>query len=137
MKKLFFIANSLILAVPFIAMATDGATTIKTIIIEATTVVKLLINLLMPLAVAIFIWGVVKYIYSSGDEDKRKTAKSYIVYGLIGLFVLITFVGIIQILASTLGVSTGGWFGTLLPQANPNPSGNEGFNQGIYTEQDY
>ncbi len=133
MKKLIFLANILVLAIPFIALAdSSGATTIKDIIIDATSIVKLVINLLMPLALAVFLWGVVKYIFSSGDEEKRKTAKDYIIYGLIGLFVLVAFVGIINVVASTLGVSTGGWFGSLVPQSSPPDTGGADYVPGPY-----
>ncbi len=133
MKKLIFLANILVLAIPFIALAdSSGATTIKDIIIDATSIVKLVINLLMPLALAVFLWGVVKYIFSSGDEEKRKTAKDYIIYGLIGLFVLVAFVGIINVVASTLGVSTGGWFGSLMPQSSPPDTGGADYVPGPY-----
>jgi hypothetical protein len=54
------------------------------------------------------LWGIIRYITSGGDADKEKAARGYIIYGLIGIFVLVSFWGIIQLVANTFGISTGG-----------------------------
>ena len=64
------------------------------------------------LAFAAFLWGVVKYIFAAGDEEKRKEAKGIIFYGILGMFVLVAFWGIILIVTSTFDISTGG---TIVP----------------------
>ena len=55
----------------------------------------------MTLAIAVFVYGVVKFIAAAGDEQKIKDAKNYIVYGLLGLFVLVAFWGLVAILVTT------------------------------------
>jgi len=128
MKKI--IISILSLALPLVAMAATGVTTITTLIKSANDIVKSVIPVLMMLAAAVFLWGVVRYLVATGDEEKRKKAKGYIVYGLIGMFILITFYGIIRVVAETLGVQTGGFFQDLFPPSSPTPSGlkwDEGF----------
>jgi len=89
---------------PLFAFAQDLQSIIGTI----KGMVDTLIPLFMVLAVAVFLWGIVKYITAGGDAEKEKSARGYIIYGLIGIFVLVAFWGIIQIFTTTFGVSTGG-----------------------------
>jgi fumarate reductase subunit D len=67
-----------------------------------------LVPLFMVLAVAVFFWGIVKYITAAGDAEKEKVARGYILYGLLGIFVLVAFWGLIMIVANTLGITPGG-----------------------------
>ncbi len=107
MKK--FIISVSALAMPLMAGAVgEGVSNITTIINKVRDVFTTLIPLLMMVVVAVFLWGIVKYITAAGDEEKAKVAKGYIIYGLIGLFVMIAMWGIVSILATTLGVTPGG-----------------------------
>lgn len=102
MKKI--IISGLALAMPLMAAAAD----FKSILLTVRDLVNTIIPLFMVVAVAVFLWGIVRYITSAGDEEKQKLARGHIIYGLIGIFVMIAFWGIIQIVASTFGVQTGG-----------------------------
>ena len=79
-----------------------NAATIKGIFERGTDLVVLFIEILFVLAIAVFLWGIVKFIYSAGNPEKRKESKNLIIYGLIGLFVLFSFLGIIEILKNTV-----------------------------------
>jgi hypothetical protein len=63
---------------------------------------------LITIAVIYFIWGVITFMGSS-DEESKKMARTKIINGLIGLFVIVAFWGIIAIVKQTFGVgnSTG------------------------------
>lgn len=73
---------------------------------------KELVNGVIPVlelvAVVVFLWGVIKFIRAGGNEQEIKEAKGYIIYGLIGMFVLISFWGIMNLLAATFGITPGG-----------------------------
>jgi fumarate reductase subunit D len=103
MKKI--IVSSLALAMPLMAAA---ATVLKDILITVRDLVNTIVPLFMVIAVAVFLWGIIRYITSAGDEEKQKTARGYIIYGLIGIFVMVAFWGIIQVVASTFGITPGG-----------------------------
>jgi uncharacterized membrane protein len=60
-----------------------------------------LVYLLISVAVIIFLWGVVGYIKSGDSEEERKKAKDFILYGIIGLFVMISVWGLVNILSGT------------------------------------
>lgn len=59
------------------------------------------IPLLFTLAVVAFIWGVIQFYLNPDNEEKRKKGKSFIVGGLIALFVMVSFWGIIGIFTNT------------------------------------
>ncbi len=68
-----------------------------------------LVNLLIPFVVALallfFFWGVFTYfILGAGDEAKRETGRSYMVYGLIGLVAIVAVWGLVQLIVQVLGV---------------------------------
>lgn len=66
---------------------------------------KSVIPLLIALAVIVFIWGVLKFIMNAEDSTKREEGRNFIIWGLVGLFVMVSIWGIVNILNSTFGVS--------------------------------
>jgi len=83
------------------------------------------IPVLITVAVVYFIWGVIQYSLSSSEEAKKKN-KGIIIQGLIGLFVIVAFWGILKLVTDTTGVGPG--VTPVLP-CIPNPSmGIECFN---------
>lgn len=81
-KKIFIAAMMLS---PFVALAAnDFETIIKTVSGWAIG----LINLLLIIATLVFLWGVVKYISAGGDAAKIKEARSYILWGIVGLAIM-------------------------------------------------
>jgi len=98
MKK--FISLSLVLvASPFIASATDAFSLLNTL----SSFLAKAIPVLITVAVIYFIWSVIQYTLTS-DEESKKKAKGGIIQGLIGLFVILSFWGIIQVVENTLQV---------------------------------
>ena len=76
--------------------------------------VYLLISFINPLAailsmvaILIFFWGIVKYIYSAGGEGHEQ-GRQLIVWGLIALFVLFSVWSLANILVSTFFGGGGG-----------------------------
>ena len=84
---------------PFIA----SAATIQSILTVFNQILNYIIPILITLAVVYFIWGVIQYTLST-DEEKKKKARSMIIQGLIGLFVIISFWGIVRVISNTIGV---------------------------------
>ena len=91
--------------------------TIEGLIGKIRDIMNLINPLLMVIVFAVFLYGIIKFITSAGDENKRKEAKNYIIYGLIGMFVLIAWWGIIQIVLNTFfGGSSGSPGGSPIPK---------------------
>ncbi|KKS70584.1 MAG: hypothetical protein UV43_C0058G0003 [Parcubacteria group bacterium GW2011_GWF2_42_7] len=74
-------------------------------------IVDLLVPLLMVAAFVVFLWGIIKFITSGGDEEKKKSGKGLIIYGLIGLFVMVAVWGIVKLVAGTFRLQEGGTIG--------------------------
>jgi len=77
-------------------------------------IVKSIIPLLFSLAVAGFIWGVIQYFLNPENEENRKKGKSYMLWGIISLFVMISMWGLVAVIGNTFGI------GTVIPQLKTN-----------------
>lgn len=53
---------------------------------------------LMGVALVVLLWGGVVFVQASGDEKGRAAGRSRMIWGIVGLFVLSTLWGIVQIL---------------------------------------
>jgi hypothetical protein len=78
-------------------------------------IVKSVIPFLGALAFLVFVWGIAKFIKSAGNEKESKDSKNMIVWGIVGLFVMIMIWGIISFLRNEAGFG-GGAFG--VPQVH-------------------
>lgn len=65
------------------------------------------INFLLVLATLVFLWGILRYITAGGDAAKIAEARSYILWGIIGLAVMASVWAIISYLKDTLGIEGG------------------------------
>ncbi|MFA5778283.1 MAG: pilin [Candidatus Paceibacterota bacterium] len=70
-----------------------------------------LLNAVVPILIALgvvyFIWGVVTYVISS-DEEAKKAGRNRIIYGIIGLAVIVGLWGLVRILQNTFGIDNAG-----------------------------
>lgn len=61
---------------------------------------------IFALAFLVFIWGVVKYFFlHGGDETKRTEGKQFVLWGILGMVVLFSVWGFVNIMLSTLGIA--------------------------------
>ena len=68
-------------------------------------IVKAIIPFLITLSIAVFIYGVVKFIFNADNEEERKKGKNFMIYGIISLFVIVSVWGLVNILINTFGLS--------------------------------
>jgi hypothetical protein len=64
-----------------------------------TDLIRRVIPLIFSMAVIVVLWGIAQSL--SGSEEKRTEGKLIIVWGVIGLFVMVSIWGIVNILAGT------------------------------------
>ncbi|HXK39922.1 MAG TPA: hypothetical protein VJ837_03745 [Candidatus Paceibacterota bacterium] len=71
-----------------------------------------LVNLATPIIVGLallaFFWGLVKYIFSAGEDDAKKEGVRLMVGGIIAIFVIVSIVGIVRFIGRSLDVDQGG-----------------------------
>jgi hypothetical protein len=64
------------------------------------------VPLLFTLAAAAFVWGIVNYFFiHGGEEAKRAEGRQFVLWGIIGLAVLFSIWGFVNLLLSTLGIA--------------------------------
>ena len=63
-----------------------------------------LVTLIALAAFVVFIWGVVDYIRSADNDEKRSVGQQHILWGLIGLVIIFGTTAIIAILQSFVNI---------------------------------
>ena len=58
-----------------------------------------IIGFMFAVAVFMFIYGIVEYIWSADNEDKVAVGKKHMIWGIIGMFVMIGVYGILNLLS--------------------------------------
>lgn len=62
-----------------------------------------IIPFLGAVAFLVFVWGVARFIRSAGSEKEIKDSKNLLIWGVIGLFLLVTIWGIISFMKNEFG----------------------------------
>ena len=61
-----------------------------------------IVELLFGVAVVVFVYGALQFVFHGADEDARKKGKSTLLYGTFGMFVMISAWGIIYLISNTV-----------------------------------
>jgi hypothetical protein len=61
-------------------------------------VINPLIAVVVGIATLTFLWGLIKYLKGSTKSDERAQANSYMLYGILGLFIMVAFWGFVTLL---------------------------------------
>ena len=65
-----------------------------------------MVNLLLAVAVVYFLYGVMKFIMDQSSEDAQQDGKQHMMWGVIGLFIMVSVYGILNFINSfVLGFS--------------------------------
>ena len=95
-------------------MNLSGGTSFKDYVGNGSTgIIGLLNTVVVPvifaLAFAAFVWGVVSYFFlNAGDEKKREEGRTFVLWGILGMVVLFSVWGFVNLLLSTLGIAPAG-----------------------------
>lgn len=98
MRKIFYIATASILLVPFIVQGV----TIRDEVLLVVAYINIFIPFLTVLGTLYVVWGVFQFIRSAGDEKAVTEGRNRIVFGIIGLFVMISIWGFVNLLVNSL-----------------------------------
>jgi len=122
MKKVA-LAGSLAFFFPLIAFAQAGnLTPFKTLVSNVGDIINMLIPILIALALVVFFWGLVKYVWGGGSDEARKQGKNIMIAGLVSLFVMVSVYGIIRLAQNALGVDSGTFIQVPQPPGDYNPN---------------
>jgi len=107
MKKIVYAAS--LFALPFLASAQQPVTSVgnvydaNSLFIKVNSILNAIIPILISVAVVYLIFAVVRYVIA-GNEDEKKAGKMMIVWGVVGLFVILSIWGLVNILVRTFGL---------------------------------
>ena len=62
-----------------------------------------LLYLLFFLTLVIFMWGLIGFFKGGEDAEARKTGQQHILWGVVGMAIMICVYGIIRFVASSVG----------------------------------
>ncbi len=94
----------------------SGATLGSLMLYVVGVINSALIPLIFTLATLVFFWGVVQYVINGDDAEKKSKGRDFMIWGIIGLSVMISVWGLVGIVTKTFGIKPAGY---LIPQVVP------------------
>ncbi len=92
--------------------------TIEELLMQAYDVILRPISLLLfAVAFVYFIWGLVEFIRDAEGDKGRETGKRNIIWGIVGMVIMVSVFGIINLIIGTIGAEN--------PSVLPSESGFE------------
>lgn len=74
----------------------------------SANIIKPLIFLLFAAAFLVFIWGLVQFVGNLDSEESRSQGVKHMVWGIVGMVIMVSVNGIIAIIANTVRSIGGG-----------------------------
>ena len=85
----------------------QGFENLRDLVSELYGFFNLLVGFLIGLAVVLFFWGMVRYIGAGDDSSKIEAGRKLILWGLLGIFIMISMWGIITVFVYAFGFDVG------------------------------
>ena len=109
MKNKLVVLSGLVLGfAPFVALAAVGDTCstgeLKDIICKVQEILEMVVPLLVTLGIIYFVWGIITYVIAD-DEEAKSSGRNRIIWGLVGLAVIVSMWGLVRLLTETAGVN--------------------------------
>jgi ABC-type uncharacterized transport system permease subunit len=76
------------------------------------------ISIVIGLAVIGFMYGIVRFLFDSTNEKARKEARSFMLYGILTLFVMTSLWGLVHMLSGTINIGEEGYIGDVNTDEN-------------------
>lgn len=64
-----------------------------------------LITLMLAIALVIFLWGAFEFIMGATEPTKREQGKRHLLWGIVGMLIMVSALAILNVAAGTFGVS--------------------------------
>ena len=71
----------------------------------SSQIINPLISFLFALAVIYFLYGVFEFIGNQDNEEKKTSGKAHMIWGIIGIAIMLGVWGILNVILNTLNVS--------------------------------
>ncbi|MDO8619853.1 MAG: hypothetical protein Q7R64_00695 [bacterium] len=80
--------------------------TIEGFLMKIQGLLDTVVPFIIGLAVFVIIWGVFTYLTHAAEEEKREEAKKFMLWGVIGVFMMLSVWGFVNILLNTFDLDT-------------------------------
>ncbi len=70
-------------------------------------IVDPLISFLFVFGLIVFLYGVYELVMGAESEEARATGRQHILWGVVGMFIMISFWGIARLICVTIGANCG------------------------------
>jgi hypothetical protein len=110
MKRIKVVLGSLVAGlslVPALAFAAAGDVQLSTLgkaLQDIQALMNKVVPILIGLAIIAFLFGVLRFVFNAGKEDKRAEGRNFMIYGLIGIVVMVSVWGLVTFVQSTFGL---------------------------------
>jgi hypothetical protein len=121
-KRISAVATAAATLMPFIAFGqTLGTRTdvVEPVTLQVLAAVNVLVGIVFVLSVAVFGWGVVKFILAAGDPTQIAQAKQFLWWGVIGMGIGAFIFGVLNWVAAYFGIATTNQLQVPPPQVGP------------------
>ncbi len=71
-------------------------------------IIQPIVSLLFAVGFLVFLWGLIEFIANPTESSKRKTGIDHMMFGILGLLIMVSIWGIVGLVTSTLGLDCGG-----------------------------
>ena len=71
---------------------------LKELVNQLIGFINSLVAVLASVALVIFLWGMVRFLYRSGDSHGKAADKQMLTWGLLSFFVLVSVMGIVKLM---------------------------------------
>jgi hypothetical protein len=98
-KKLKYFISPIALLLPFVTFAQNDA--INAFVTTINGWVSLLMPTLIAIALVLFLWGVLRYLFSK-DGVTKKEARDFMMWGIVALFVMVSVWGLVKVIQTII-----------------------------------
>lgn len=67
-------------------------------------IINPIIAILFALAFILFLWGAVVFVWNTGNSTSKEDGKNRMIWGLVGMLIMVSAYGIINVAGSLIGV---------------------------------
>lgn len=71
-----------------------------------TYVIDPALRVIFTLGLLMFIWGIIEFLWGVKDGKADEKGKSHMVYGLLGMLIMVSVYGIIALIINSFGLQT-------------------------------
>lgn len=82
-----------------------SVSTFSVLLARITAILDTIIPFIIGLAVFVILWGILGYVAHAGEEEKRAEARQFIIWGILGVFIMLSVWGFVAILDNSFNLS--------------------------------